>query len=111
MGSAAATEAGHILCFTAMLLTLLFDASFPALHSRLCFKSFALRDLLSQPNFSGGIRVIHRFRSFCRLVTAAWVSMPDAPQGNGMVFTRKPIDQACRNNVSVWGTDKPALSI
>ncbi len=37
MGSAAATEAGHILCFTAMLLALLFDASFPALLYELFF--------------------------------------------------------------------------
>jgi hypothetical protein len=37
VGSAAATEAGHILCFTAMLLALLFDASFPALLYELFF--------------------------------------------------------------------------
>lgn len=111
MGSAAATEAGHIHCFTAMLLALLSDASFPALLYELFFTCCPVPAFFCQLNFSGGLRVIHRFRSFCRLVTAAWVSMPDAPQGNGMVFTRKPIDQACRNNVSVWGTDKPALSI
>ena len=52
MGGAAATEAGHIHCFTAMLLALLSDVSFPALLYELFFTGCSLPAVPYQLSFA-----------------------------------------------------------